>query len=298
MRAMKNHWAIAVDITSRCIRSCAHCTRCVRQIKQRDANLDDIEDSLKSLKGWGGGVVCIGGEPSIHRQWVEVKELFREYVPTWRAALFTAKKGAVVWAQIENPSTFGVINFNDHYEGSWHQPVLVSGLDLPMHRNDLKRLRDRCWLNWHWCPVIRPGVGAYFCEVAASIDQLMSGGKNAMPLEPYWWMKGIPNNQAAICYFCGIMLNLPSIRDTSTIEYLSWFWVSLLKPPVNSYKLVESQADFPADKTPRHYAKRDGIHHFSQRTRRIWLRQKWFGAGYHIRKGLLWPVQDILTRKA
>ena len=45
---------------------------------------------LQSLKGWRRGVGCMGGEPTMHPQFVEICGLYKKYFPRSQRGLFTA----------------------------------------------------------------------------------------------------------------------------------------------------------------------------------------------------------------
>jgi hypothetical protein len=288
MRYPRSHWAISVTVTTRCGRSCAHCTRGVRQVHQADASLRDIEAALVSLRGWRGGVACLGGEPPRHRHFPLVCDMWRRYVPKHRAALFYSSP---LYGDRYDyaANTFGVLSYNDHHAGSWHQPIFVGYQDLGLSYEQHVADRERCWLHWHWCPEVKPGIGAYHCEVAATIDMMLTGGKNALPIAPNWWNWPVPERQLALCEMCGVCHNLPAVRDTSKTEYIGRSWADILKPQPGQYTMVRSAADLPTDHTPRHYAEHDGIHYKRRRTWQMFLRQKWFGAGYHLHRLLVWP---------
>lgn len=289
MRPVKDHWAVAIDITTRCNRSCANCTRGMRFVKHADRDTESIESALRSLQGWNGGVVCIGGEPTLHSDFLTVCELWHWHVPRWRSALFYGKKitDPIVSGYVEQ--AFGVRNYNDHYGGSWHQPVLVHSRDLGISSFDIVRNVNRCWLNWNWCPVIVPGVGAYFCEVAATIDNLLSGGRGAVPPHPGWWeSEQLFTGQHGLCEWCGIPHGLQAMRDTDKRDAISPRWADVL----NVKRTQVSTWAMPGEHV--HYARPDGEHHTRKRGLRIWLRQKWFGAGYRIRKHIAWPLLERL----
>lgn len=263
----------------------------MRHVPHVDRSLVDIEAALQSLKGWPGGVVCIGGEPTMHEEFMGVCDLWKQYVPRYRAGLWFGRKAEtarIPWVY----ETFGNYNFNDHYNGSWHQPILVSGSDVGLTAEQTERNIDRCWLNHQWCPVIVPGVGAYFCEVAATLDYLLTGGKLGMPIAGDWWRWPIPERQRELCQWCGVPHGLRGSPDTSEVEAIGESWARLRPHLVHKRRYKLPTIDKAA--TCQHYAKPDGVHHWRSRSLRIWLRQKRFGFGYWWRKRLLWPVVDAI----
>jgi hypothetical protein len=191
MKPIKDAWLIQIDITNACHLRCAHCTRAVPHIKKPFfADLEFVEKALQSLKGWRRGVGCMGGEPTMHPQFVEICALYRKYFPKSQRGLFTA--GGKFYEKHKDliDDTFGIILFNNHETAGVHQPIFVASEDVIKDETLRNELIDKCWIQTLWSPSITPR-GAFFCEVAGTIDNLFDG-PGGFAVEPGWWKQGLP----------------------------------------------------------------------------------------------------------
>ena len=88
-------------------------------------------------------------------------------------------------------------------------------IDEVLENKDLvHELIDNCWVQEQWSASITPR-GGFFCEVAASLDQLMDG-PGGCPIEKNWWKKPLEDFQNQInsyCKKCSAALPLPSESD-------------------------------------------------------------------------------------
>jgi hypothetical protein len=216
-------WLIQIDVTNACIKKCAHCTRAVRYFKTYYfADLDHIEKSLQSLKGWKYGVGCMGGEPTLHPKFPEICGLFRKYFPKERCGLWTCGgRNYDKYRKIIN-NTFGIICYNEHKTPSHHQPMLVASEEIIEDEKLRNELIDDCWLQKEWSPAITV-KGAFFCEVAATID-LLYGGPGGYELEPLWWNKSVEqfkDQRDRYCKLCSISIPLQKLPDNIDYELIS-----------------------------------------------------------------------------
>jgi hypothetical protein len=184
--------------------------------------LEHIEKALYSLKDWKKGVGCMGGEPTLHPDFPEICNLFKKYLPWKRRGLWTC--GGRKYEQYKDliNETFGIINFNDHYFPSFHQPVLVASEEIIPDSRLRNKLINDCWLQRTWSPTITI-KGAFFCEVAATID-LLFNGPGGYPLEPGWWKKNVrdfSDQRERYCRRCSVAIPLETFEDTLEYEYLS-----------------------------------------------------------------------------
>ena len=94
--------------------------------------------------------------------------------------------------------------FNDHFSEMYHQPILLTRKELGIDDEKWIRLRDCCWIQNEWSASITP-KGAFFCEIAASLDILFDG-PGGWPIEPGWWRREVKdfNDQWHWCELCGI----------------------------------------------------------------------------------------------
>ena len=216
-------WLIQIDVTNACINKCAHCTRAVRYYKKPYfADLDYIEKALKSLKEWECGVGCMGGEPTQHPKFLEICELYRKYFPKERCGLWTCGGNKYKkYRKIIN-KTFGIICYNEHKIPSYHQPMLVASEEVIKDEKLRNELIDDCWLQKEWSPAISV-KGAFFCEVAATLDMLFDG-PGGYNLEPFWWNKSIKqfkDQRNRYCKLCGISIPIQKLPDNIDYELIS-----------------------------------------------------------------------------
>lgn len=223
MKPLYDAWLVQIEVTNGCVNNCAHCTRGVRLVqKPFFADLGHIEKALQSLEGFKGGVGCMGGEPTIHPKFPEICALYRKYFPKKRIGILTA--GGKKYEQYKDLilDTFGIINYNDHIIPSYHQPVFVASgeaVEDPVLR---EQLIDHCWLQRTWSPGISPR-GAFFCEVAATLD-LMFDGPGGYPIEKGWWnrdVEGFREQRDRYCRLCGVAVPLESFPDKNPVEVVS-----------------------------------------------------------------------------
>jgi hypothetical protein len=223
IKPIKNAWLLQIDITNACHLRCAHCTRAVPHIKRPYfADLEFVEKALQSLEGWRRGVGCMGGEPTMHPQFVEICGLFRKYFPKSQRGLFTA--GGKFYEKHKQliDDTFGIILFNDHKAGGVHQPILVASEDVIKDEAFRNELIDKCWIQTLWSPSITPR-GAYFCEVAGTIDNLFDG-PGGFPIEPGWWKRGVPEcrgQRDEFCRSCSAAIPMEAHPQNLPYDYVS-----------------------------------------------------------------------------
>jgi hypothetical protein len=216
-------WLIQIEVTNACFLKCAHCTRAVSHVrKPYCASVESIENALRSLDGWPRGVGCMGGEPTLHPDFEQICQLYQKYFPRERCGLWTSGgKGFHKHERIIR-DTFGIMLYNDHSEVGKHQPLFIaSGEVIP--DDDLRNeLIDNCWLQQKWSPTINP-KGAFFCEVAGTID-LMFDGPGGYPLEPQWWNKEVTqfaDQRNRYCHQCSIPVPFGCIPNDLPFDYVS-----------------------------------------------------------------------------
>lgn len=191
-------------------------------------SLDNIRGAIESLDGWGGRIGCMGGEPAMHPHFEEVCALFAEMVPKERREFWTA---GLNWDKHEKliRETFPRVNYNDHvaYDGA-HTPLLVA-IEEVIDDPELRReLIDACSFQSHWSASITP-KGAFFCEIAASMDWLFDG-PGGWPVEPGWWKRTVKDYEGQINEYCGKCsgaIPMPAFsdgrggREGPTIDHIS-----------------------------------------------------------------------------
>jgi hypothetical protein len=154
-------------------------------------DLDTVKRAVKSLDGFPGNIGLMGGEPTLHPQFVDICRIFQELIPRkGKRSLFTNGFG---WKRYEGiiRETFDVKNivYNEHSASDIeeHQPLLIAAKDILDDEALMWGLIDKCWVNQRWSASITP-KGCFFCEVAAAQDYLFNG-PGGYPIESGWWNK-------------------------------------------------------------------------------------------------------------
>lgn len=218
---------IQIELTNSCINQCANCTRFVgHHRKPFMMDITTFIKALESLDGWKGGIGIMGGEPTLHPEFREILNIFRDMVPDRRKReLWTA---GYKWKQYEKDikETFDedLISFNDHTQTCGkHAPILASVKDLIRNNKEREFAIENCWVQPRWSSSITP-FGCYFCEIAGAMDILFTGGKNAWPLEKGWWKRSVKDfekQKKAICPNCGINIPIGDLNDHATYDVIS-----------------------------------------------------------------------------
>ncbi|MFN8062473.1 MAG: radical SAM protein [Vicinamibacterales bacterium] len=223
MRPMADAWSILIEITNACRLKCAHCTAGVPHVKQPYfMTLEHLERALQSLEGWKKGVGCFGGEPTLHPKFPEVCALFRQYFPRHQLAMWTCGGPQYEKYRALIDETFANVAYNDHESAGFHQPLMIANEDVVPDPEARRRLIENCWVPRHWSPLVTHR-GAYFCEVAATFDNLFQGpGGHA--LEKGWWKKdfsAFAYQREHSCRFCSIPLPIEPVPDSPASDHVS-----------------------------------------------------------------------------
>jgi hypothetical protein len=130
-------------------------------------------------------------------------------------------------------------NLNDHKTVNTHQAILVTRKELGIPDDEWYKLRDNCWIQNIWSASITP-KGAFFCEVAASLDMLFDG-PGGWPVEPGWW-KRVPSEfgeQLNWCENCSVALTVPANNANDETDIVSPVMLEKLKK-VNGPKIKKN----------------------------------------------------------
>jgi hypothetical protein len=185
-------------------------------------SLDTLESSLRSLEGWKKGVGCFGGEPTLHPEFPAVCALFGQYFPKRQLAFWTCGGPAYERHRALIERTFGSITYNDHQSEGYHQPLMIAADEVVPDPVRRRELIEHCWIQQHWSPMITHR-GAFFCEVAATFDNLFDG-VGGFALEPGWWKEGrsdVAGQRERYCGSCSIPLPIEPVRDTFPVDFVS-----------------------------------------------------------------------------
>lgn len=217
MKPISENVVIQIEIINGCTLACANCTRHVgHHRKPFIMSLEQVREAILSLEGFPGRVGCMGGEPAMHPQFRDVLAIYRELLPKDRREFWTTGFKWTEYVEDIN-ETFHphLIHYNDHTQTSGrHQPLLVAIEDVIPDAALREELIDDCWVQRQWSASITP-KGAFFCEVAASLDHLFDG-PGGWPVEPGWW-KRVPTDyadqRAFACNKCSAAIPMETLSD-------------------------------------------------------------------------------------
>ncbi len=217
MRAISENSVIQIDIVNGCVLACSNCTRHVgHHRKPFIMSLDYFRKAVESLVDFPGKVGIMGGEPAMHPKFREILTILRELIPRERREFWTT---GFKWMQYQDDieATFEpkLIHVNDHsQETGRHQPLLVAIEEVIPDAALREELIDNCPIQTHWSVSVTPR-GAFFCEVAASLDHLFDG-PGGWSVDPGWW-KRIPSDYAEqrefACNKCSAAIPMATLSD-------------------------------------------------------------------------------------
>ena len=217
MRAIAENSVIQIDIVNGCVLACSNCTRHVgHHRKPFIMSLDYFRQAVESLVDFPGKVGIMGGEPTMHPKFREILAILRELIPRERREFWTT---GFKWMKYQDDieATFEpkLCHVNDHsQETGRHQPLLIAIEEVIPDAALREELIDNCPIQTHWSASITPR-GAFFCEVAASLDHLFDG-PGGWPVEPGWW-KRIPSDYAEqrefSCNKCSAAIPMATLSD-------------------------------------------------------------------------------------
>ena len=275
MRPIYENTVIQIEVTNACYLKCTHCTRHVgHHRKPFFMKLESIREAIRSLSDFPGRIGLMGGEPTMHPKFGEVLALYREMIPDRRRREFWT--AGFRWGDYKE-AIFGTfdkdrISYNDHiaYDGK-HQPLLVA-IDEVIEDEELRaELIENCWVQSQWSASITP-KGAFFCEVAASLDWLFDG-PGGYPVVPGWWNRtpaDFADQVARYCGQCSAAIPMPAFadgrggRDGPTVDIVSRETFAKLKAvgspkalagnlEIWDKKITRADLEALADWAPSHY---------------------------------------------
>jgi hypothetical protein len=246
---------VQIDISTKCHLKCSNCTRLIsHQPKRDDMKLETFERSVQSMEGWhrpGNILGVIAGEPTLHAEFETISMRFAEM---WGGPLtgngrlpvsdfntmaverlHDRTNGRGLWTSLGAGFTrhyetimdvYGFWNVNTHESGGRHQALLISRKDYQeatgVSDEQWLHNRDNCWVQNLWSATIND-KGAYFCEVAATIDRLYFDGKHAWGVETGWWQRTPKdfNDQLELCNYCGLAQPGPAQIDMLERDIIS-----------------------------------------------------------------------------
>lgn len=184
-------------------------------------SIAEIERALDSLEDWPGYIGIMGGEPTVHPQFVEICQLLKKRGLRSKVRLFTMGGSAYEKNRTLIKETFHSICYNPHnfdqQEICLHQPITLAIQDVVKNKDYRDELISNCWAQKTWCPTIGQ-KGGFFCEVAFALDLILDGPGGYM-IEPGWWNKTpkeFKDQVKRYCRLCG--LAVPVERELIKIE--------------------------------------------------------------------------------
>lgn len=236
MRSPKDMKIIQIDITNACPHSCSNCTRfCGHHKKPFFMDFETFKQAVDSLKDFQGLVGIIGGEPTVHPQFEKFANYLREsrmgatrfsilrepvsdMLDYIRRNLLGVDSKLGLWSSLNEGyykhfetinDTFPTQILNDHDNACRHQALLMPRKELGISDEEWIKKRDACWIQNRWSATITP-KGAFFCEVAGSLDMLFDG-PGGWKVEPGWWKREVKDfgDQLPWCELCSGCLDVP-----------------------------------------------------------------------------------------
>ena len=269
---------IQIDITNACTKKCSNCTRfCGNHRKPFMMDFDTFKRAVDSLQGFPGIVGIMGGEPTLHPQFEEFVSYFaskfgkRGILDNARAPITNFNAHIVgnvfdidnsnqrgLWSVLGKryyehfeliQETFGYQVVNDHASPSDHAALLITRKELGIPDEEWIPMRDNCWIQNRWSASIHP-KGAFFCEVAAALDQTFDG-PGGWEIEPGWWKRKPEDfkEQLELCEMCSACLKVPTrnandeIDDVSPLMYEKLVQIRSPKIKQNLINIVEVGCD-------------------------------------------------------
>ncbi len=243
MKSPKDMRIIQIDITNTCVFQCSNCTRfCGHHKKPFFMDFETFKRAVDSLDGYVGTIGMMGGEPTLNPEFERMAEYLASKKPKkvsnkmlrpqkhfmdgihdlefdhtflypcgdgmrqtvdgpglWATTLGNYKK---YYETIQDCIQYQALN--DHSNAMYHQPALISRKSLGITDEEWPKIRDNCWIQNVWSASITP-KGAFFCEVAASLDMLFDG-PGGWEIEPGWWKREPKDfgDQLHWCELCGL----------------------------------------------------------------------------------------------
>jgi len=219
---------IQIEITNHCNLHCCACTRAAGlQRHKYFMTLDQFETALISMEGFKGKVGIMGGEPTLHPDFLDILQIYRDYIPLERRGLWT---NMAKWKEYEGTILSTFLQDRDHMlkndhtgEGNLHHPMLMAIKDMVQDPVMRWRLIENCPYQNRWSASINP-KGAFFCEVAAASDILFDG-PGGWDIEPGWWKKrhGFEFKDQAdrYCEMCGGALPVAGVDPHQDYELIT-----------------------------------------------------------------------------
>lgn len=264
MKSPKDMIFIQIDITNACMsKYCSNCTRFCGLFKNPFfMDFDTFKKAVDSLKDYKGKIGIIGGEPTLHPEFdkfvyylhsqrpedklfCEVKRPVDSFKYYAKKLIYRNGRECGLWSSFGEGyyKNFEIIQdvfhyqaLNDHMDKNSHQAILIPRKELGIGDEEFLKKRDKCWLQNLWSATITP-KGAFYCEIAASMDMLFNG-PGGWKIEPGWWKRTPADfkDQIHWCENCSMALDVPSIDAKRQTDLISKGMLEKLKQ-INGWKI-------------------------------------------------------------
>ena len=224
MKEVKDKIGIHIDITNKCVFSCANCYKFVGHlVRPYFMDLETVKKAIDSLEGYQGRIAISGGEPTLHPDFAEICRYLSKKVPPDQRYLQTTGYKLSEFKSVIKKSFAGRVQLNDHTDRTHeYQPMLVAIKDVVTDDSLREDLIEKCWVRESWSAVINE-KGCFSCEVAGAFDVLYNG-PGGLPIEKGWWAKGHEHFNEQLeryCCQCGAALPQPAVTSRNDKDLIS-----------------------------------------------------------------------------
>jgi len=232
-----NMHRLEIDITYRCQLRCSNCSRgCTQFPVDSDIHISQIIEFLDSSfqqKRFWNKVRILGGEPTLHPNFIEIIEImyrwFEKNSPQTDVKVVSNGAGKIVREKYyQIPELWRTeSSFKDGSDPDYFDPVNIAPKDLSSFQNE--DFTKACWVAMECGMALTPN-GYFPCSVAGAIDRMfkINGGRLTLPKDTEDMQKEL----SKYCSLCGHFLSdnfLPRDKREKLIgNPRSKTWISIL----------------------------------------------------------------------
>ena len=224
MKEVKDKIGIHIDITNKCIFSCANCYKFVGHLdRPYFMDLETVKKAIDSLEGFQGRIVISGGEPTLHPDFAEICRYLRKKVPPDQRYLQTTGYKLRDYKSVIKKSFSRRVQLNDYTDQTHeYHPMLVAIEDVVTDDSLKEDLIEKCWVRERWSAMINV-KGCFICEVAGAFD-ILYNGPGGLPIEKGWWAKShehFKEQMESYCRRCGAALPQDAVTMSDNKDHIS-----------------------------------------------------------------------------
>ena len=172
---------VSILITNVCNRTCGGCNQYCGHIPKEklwNISVDQLRSNIKHCIKFRVPFEIFGGEPTIHPQWRQIKEMLHEFEPR-NITVFTNC--------VTNEKDYRNIRFKrDSMPAKYSRTFIathIAAVDVMPQGTDFWKLAQQHCGHWQGCFSIIYNNKAYFCEVAGAMDWILNNGENGWDLD-------------------------------------------------------------------------------------------------------------------